>query len=43
MQKTIKTVPENEKELVRIRSFIKESREVTQYRLMELLKDVMKH
>jgi hypothetical protein len=36
-------VPQNEKELVSIREFIKVSRDVTQVALQEQLKEVNKH
>ncbi len=43
MQERISTVPQNEKELVSIREFIKVSRDVTQVQLQEQLKEVNRH
>lgn len=43
MQERISTVPQNEKELVSIREFIKISRDVTQISLQEQLKEVNRH
>lgn len=43
MQERIMTIPQNEKELVSIKEFIKVSRDVTQIALQEQLKEINKH
>ena len=43
MQKRIGKVPENEEELVDLRNFIKTSKEVTQFEMLELQKQVERH